>query len=306
MAPRPNATHMLALFHAGTGLLLRVLASPMCTHDMRHAATMHAELSEGDILIADRGFASFAHLSLLFVRKMHGVFRCHQKQIVSFRVGRKHTRPSKPRKGLPRSRYVRRLGWQDQLVEYRKPPWKPRWMEKAAYAALPQTLLVRELRLVTPQRGYRTRVITLVTTLLDPVAYPATALAELYLSRWQIEVNFRHLKTTMGLEVLHCKTVAGVLKELYLFAITYNLVRLVMLEASRRQEVPLDRISFIDALRWLRDAQADTCLTALVINPARPDRLEPRVLKRRLKEYDLMTKPRHALRKALLCKKGAA
>jgi len=179
-------------------------------------------------------------------------------------------------------------------------------MEKAAYAALPQTLLVRELRFVTPQRGYRTRIITLATTLLDPVAYPATALAELYLGRWQIEVNFRHLKTSMGLEVLHCQTVAGVLKEMYMFAIAYNLVRLVMLEASRHQEVPLDRISFLDALRWLRDTSPKTPLTALVINPWRPDRLEPRVLKRRMKKYPLMKKPRDTLRKALLPKKVAA
>jgi len=298
--------HMLAVFHAGTGLLLRVLASPMCTHDMRQAATMHAELDEGDILVADRGFASFAHLALLFMRKIHAVFRCHQKQIVSFRVGRKHTRQRKPRKGMPRSRFVRHLGRQDQLVEYRKPPTKPRWMEKTAYAALPQSLLVRELRFVTPQRGYRTRVITLVTTLLDPVAYPATALAELYLGRWQIELNFRHLKTTMGLEVLHCQTVAGVLKEMYMFAIAYNLVRLVMLEASRHQAIPLDRISFIDALRWLRDARPNTPLTPLVINPSRPNRLEPRVLKRRMKKYPLMKKPRDQLRKALLRKKHAA
>lgn len=298
--------HMLVLFHAGTGLLLRVLASPMRTHDMRHAATMHPELDEGDILIADRGFASFAHLALLFLRNMHAVFRCHQQQIVSFRVGRKHTQQRKPRKGLPRSRYVRRLGRRDQLVEYTKPKTKPKWMDVAKFATLPETLLLRELRFVTPQRGHRTRVITLVTTLLDPVAYPAAALAELYLGRWQIEVNFRHLKTTMGLEVLHCKTVAGVLKEMYMFAIAYNLVRLVMLEASRRQQVPLDRISFIDALRWLRDATIDTPLTDLVVNPARPDRLEPRVLKRRMKEYNLMKKPRHELRKALLRKKGAA
>ena len=285
--------HMLALFHAGTGLLLQVLASPLRTHDLRHAAAMHPELDEGDILIADRGFASFAHLALIVLRKMHAVFRCHQRQIVNFRIGRKHTKQSKPLTGLPRSRYVRRLGRDDQLVEYSKPKTKPAWMENAQYAALPQSLLLRELRFVTPQPGYRTRVVTLVTTLLDPVAYPADALAELYLGRWQIEGNFRHLKTTMGLEVLHCKTVAGVLKEMYMFAITYNLVRLVMLEASRRQKVPLARISFIDALRWLRDAKADTLLTALVINPIRPDRIEPRVLKRRQKEYTLMTKPRN-------------
>jgi hypothetical protein len=298
--------HMLALFHAGTGFLQQVLASPWKTHDMKHAATMHPEMEEGDILVADRGFASFAHLALLFMRKMHAVFRCHQKQIVNFRVGRKHTKQCKPRKGLPRSRYVRRLGRWDQLVEYTKPKTKPKWMDQEAYEALPETLLLRELRFLTPQRGYRTRVITIVTTLVDPDTYTAAEIAELYLSRWQIEVNFRHLKTTMGLEVLHCKTVEGVLKELYMFAITYNLVRLVMLEASRRQQVPLERISFIDALRWLRDTPAGELLTQLLVNLHRPDRIEPRVLKRRMKEYDLMTKPRQELRKRLGRKKHAA
>ena len=98
----------------------------------------------------------------------------------------------------------------------------------------------------------------------------------------------------------------GVLKELYIFAIAYNLIRLVMLEASRRQGVPLDRISFIDALRWLRDAKVDTPLTKLVVNPARPNRIEPRVLKRRMKKYPLMKKPRAKLRKTLSRKKSAA
>ena len=291
--------HMLALFHAGTGFLQQVLASPLRTHDMKHAATMHPAMEAGDILLADRGFASFAHLALLVLRKMHAVFRCHQKQIVDFRVGRQHTKQSKPRKGLPRSRYIRRLGRRDQLVEYTKPKTKPTWMDDDAYAALPETILVRELRYLTPQRGHRTQVITLVTTLLDPDTYPATDIAELYLSRWQIEVNFRHLKTTMGLEVLHCKTVEGVMKELYMFAIAYNLVRLVMLEASRQQQVPVERVSFIDALRWLRDTPAGALLTALVINPHRPERIEPRVLKRRMKEYTLMKKPREELRKQL-------
>jgi hypothetical protein len=298
--------HMLALFHAGTGLLLKVVASPMRTSDLRHTALMHTEMDEGDILLADRGFASFGHLALLFLRKIHAMFRCHQKQIVSFHVDRAHTSQTKPRKGLPRSRYVRRLGHLDQVVEYSKPKEQPKWMDDATWAALPTTLMIRELRFLTPQRGYRTRVVTLVTTLLDPEAYPASELAELYLSRWQIEVNFRHLKTTMGMEVLHCKSVAGVLKELHMFAIAYNLVRLVMLSASRQQKVPLDRISFIDALRWLRDAESDTLLTALVVNPARPNRVEPRVIKRRMKKYTLMKKPRRDLRKALERQKDAA
>jgi Transposase DDE domain len=180
--------HILTLFHASTGLLMKVLASPMRTHDMCHAATMHPELEEGDILLADRGFASFVHLVLLFLRNMHGVFRCHQRQIVNFRVNRKHTGKNKPNKGMPRSRYVKRLGRHDQLVEYTKPKNQPKWMDEAEYAGLPETVQVRELRFLTPQKGHRTKVITLVTTLLDPIAYPKAALAELYLSRWQIEI----------------------------------------------------------------------------------------------------------------------
>jgi Transposase DDE domain len=301
--------HLLALFHAGTGVLQQVLASPLRTHDMKYAATMHPELQAGDILIADRGLCSFTHLALLFMRQMFAVFRCHQKQIVNFRKGRKHVkrhRGKRQRTGLPTSRYLHRLGHWDQLVEYVKPTTKPRWMDSEAFAALPETLIVRELRFLTPQRGFRTRVITLVTTLLDPEKYPADDLAELYLSRWQIEVNFRHIKTTMGMEVVHCQTVAGVLKELYMFAIVYNLTRLVMLEASRRQNIPLERISFIDALRWLRDTPAGEILSHLVVNPLRPNRLEPRAIKRRMKEYCLMTQPRETLRKGLAHKRLAA
>jgi hypothetical protein len=298
--------HMLALFHSGTGFLRQVLASPVNTHDMKHAAVLHPGMAEGDVLIADRGLASFAHLALLFGRGMHALFRCHQQQIVSFRVGRKHTKQRKPHKGRPRSRYVRRLGRRDQLVEYSKPKDKPSWMDPDAYAALPETLLVRELRYVTPARGVRTRVVTLVTTLLDPAAYPASDLAELYRSRWRIEGNFRHLKTTMGMEVMHCKSVDGVLKEMCVFAIVYNLVRLTMLEASRRQGVPLEQISFVDALRWLRDTPLGELLSDLVVNPSRPNRIEPRARKRRPKEYDLLRKPRHELHKQLARKKDAA
>jgi hypothetical protein len=298
--------HILALFHAGTGFLQRVVAAPLRTHDLAHAASMHPEMSEGDILVADRGFASYAHLALLFLRKMHGVFRCHQRQIVDFHPRRPHTPQRKAKAGLPRSRWLKRLGRHDQLVEYTRPAQKPVWMSDAQYAALPATLTVRELRFTTRQRGRRTRVITLVTTLLDPELYPAWALADLYGQRWQAETNLRHLKTTMNMDVLHCHTVEGVFKELAMFALAYNLVRLVMLQAARRQRVPLDRISFIDALRWLRTTAPGTPLPILATNPHRPDRVEPRVRKRRPKEYPLMTKPRNQLRKALLRQRPAA
>src|SRR3954469_6393551 len=104
----------------------------------------------------------------------------------------------------------------------------------------------------------------------------------------------------MKMDVLRCETVAGVSKELLMYALVYNLVRLVMLEASRRQGVAVERISFVDALRWLAAAGPGEALPKLVVNPDRPDRVEPRVRKRRPKSYPLMTKPRSVLRKALL------
>ena len=295
--------HFLAQFNADTGFLQRVIPSPLRTHDMAHAAETHPDMREGDILLGDRAFASYAHLALLSQRKLHGVFRCHQRQIVNFRPRRKHRTTTKGSKGLPTSRWLKRLGKHDQLVEYIKPKTKPVWMTQDDYDALPEILVVRELRFTIKEPGCRTKSVTIVTTLLDPVRYPARDIAELFRRRWGIETNLRHLKTTMKMEVLHCHSVEGVLKELAMYALVYNLVRLVMLEAARRQNVPVERISFVDALRWLRIAQPGTPLPKLIVNPHRPGRSEPRVVKRRPKQYDLMTKPRSQLRKALLSKR---
>jgi hypothetical protein len=103
----------------------------------------------------------------------------------------------------------------------------------------------------------------------------------------------------MGLDILKCKTVDGVLKELIVFALIYNLVRMVMIQAARRQQVDIDRISFIDAARWLAAVRDDEPLSLLVVNPHRPYRYEPRVRKRRPKQYPLMQTPRKELRKLL-------
>ena len=297
--------HLLTLFHAGTGMLQKIITAPLRTHDMAQAWKMHPELAPGDVLLADRGFCSFVHLAQLLVSGFFGVFRLHQKVIVSFRKGRLHIPPT-PRhkwwkgvKGLPRSRWIRWLGRRDQLVEYYKPQRAPKWMTAEAFAALPATIVVRELRFAIVVPGMRTREITLVTTLLDAERYSAEDLAQLYFDRWRVEVNLRHLKQTLHLDVLRSKTVDGVHKELCMIALVYNLVRLVMVEAARRQQVDVDRISFIDALRWLRHARPDTQLRKLIVHRLR-HRIEPRVRKRRPKEYPLMNRPRQELRKALL------
>lgn len=227
----------------------------------------------------------------------------HQKQIVSFRPGRKHARqlPKRRRKGAPKSQWFKRIGKHDQLVRWFKPQDKPAWMTWEDYKVLPKSIIVRELRYAVQRKGFRSRSITLVTTLVDSQTYPAAELAKQYLGRWEIETNFGHLKTTMGMEVLKCKTVDGVHKELAIFILAYNLVRLVMLRAAQRQQVTVDRISFVDALRWLRDYEGGELIT-LIVNPKRVDRVEPRAVKRRPKQYPRMTRPRQELRQYMINK----
>jgi hypothetical protein len=300
--------HILALFHVGTGMLLEVLTGPLYTHDMAHVARLHPLILLGDILLGDRGFCSFAHLALLIERGVHGVFRIHQRQIVDFTPGRTHRQPGgkKGPKGLPSSRWVRCLGMTDQVVAWLKPKNCPAWMTAEQYASLPEELLIRELRYTIGGSGFRVREVTLATTLLDAELYTSADLAELYRGRWQVETNLKSLKTTMKMDVLRCETVAGVRKELLMFALTYNLIRLVMLEASGRQKVAVDRISFLDALRWLSEARVGATLAKLVVNPERAGRAEPRVRKRRPKSYPLMRSPRSELRAGLLKAQKAA
>ena len=251
--------HLLTLFHAGTGLLQKVLVAPLRTHDLAGVQPLHAELEAGDVVLGDRGFCSICHLALLVQARLHGVFRVHQKMLVDFRIGRMHSPPRGPYKnlkGLPRSQWIKWLGTRDQWVEYFKPSIRPQWLGLSEFAARPASIVVRELRYRIARPGYRTREVTLVTTLLDAQRYPAVELAQLYADRWQIETNLRHLKQTLRLDVLRSKSVAGVRKEIQMLAIAYNLVRLVMLAAAKQQRVPVERISFIDALRWLVQAGA--------------------------------------------------
>jgi hypothetical protein len=213
----------LALFHAGTGLLLEVAAAPLRSHEMSRLDAVHPLMKPGDVLVGDRGFCSFAHLALLTQRGVHAVLRIHQKQIVDFTANRPHAgRGHQHAGGLPRSRWLRALGALDQQVEWLRPAAPPAWMSPERFATLPATLTLRELRYTIARPGFRTRQVTLVTTLLDPEAYPAEELAELYGTRWRVEQHLKDLKQTMRMDVLKCKTVDGVLKELHAYAMVYN------------------------------------------------------------------------------------
>jgi len=297
--------HLLALCNAASGLIVDLLASPWRIHDLTRVGELHPALQPGDVLVADRGFCSYVHLALLCQRKVHAVLRVHQRIIVNFTPHRPHAEGRHTR-GRPRARWLAALGGKDQLVLWPKPERAPRTMTPAAFAALPAYLVLRELRYRIGRPGFRTRAVTLVTTLLDAQRYPVAALAKLYGARWQIEVNLRHLKQTLGLDVLKSKTAEGVRKELLVFALVYNLVCAVMCDAAAARALPVAQISFVDAWRALAHASYGHAPTVVLNNPYRPGRIEPRVRKRRPKEYPLMTKPRAELRKALLDKDVAA
>jgi hypothetical protein len=296
----PNA-HVLTLFNAKSGLLARIIAAGCTRGDPADVPEIFQHLQAGDVVVGDDSFGSFVILALLQAGTMHGLFPVHHARTVDFtprrpfaREGAKHTQA-----GLPHSEWLKSLGKEDQLVRYFKPKQKPAWMTEQAFAALPESIVVRELRrrVHHPTAGEVT--LTIVTTLVDPKLYPAQDLEKLRLCRWGVETDLGHLKTTMKMDVLKCKTEAGVRKEMTIFALVYNLTRLVMWEASRRQKVAADRISFADTLAWLRHVRPGATLPHLVVRPLRPDRVEPRVKKRRPKQYDLMNKPRSVLKEAL-------
>jgi hypothetical protein len=292
--------HMLALFDQQSGLLEEPVLSPLHTHDLRHIARMHAKMNEGDVLLVDSGFSSWGHFALILQAKLHLIAPSNHERIVSFQPGRPHTTIDGSQAGLPRSRWIKSLGVDDQLVEWPKPRQCPKWMKQEDYDALPDSITVREVRRTIRRNGFRPITVTVATTLLDAELYPAEEIVELRMQRWEAETDLRHLKTTMGMDVLHCKSLEGVSKEVAVFVLVYNLVRALMMEAAQRQKVPVSRISFADALHWLRHARPGDELPALLVNPARPNRAEARVKKRRPKNYRLLTKRREKLRQALV------
>ena len=306
---------VLGLFDAMTGLIVEAMAFCLFVHEASRAWLLHPLLAADDLLVGDRGFCSFAHLALLSARGVLGLFRVNEKsQIVSFRYRRKHydrrkgEKGRKAQRGRPRSKWVKRLGKHDQVVRWIKPKAKegPKWMTREQFAALPDELVVREVRYRVTERGMRSREVTVVTTLLDPLLYPKDAVAELYGIRWRVETHLRELKTTLRMERLKCRTEAGVRKELAAYCLAYNLVHAVMVRAAARQNTTPDRISFVDALRWLLCAAPGEELPDLIVNPKRPGRYHPRVLKHTTCTFPRMIRERHEYRLPSRAKKRVA
>jgi hypothetical protein len=303
---------VLGLFDAMTGLIVEVKAFALFVHESSKLWLLHPFLRPLDLLVGDCAYCSFAHLALLSGRRVHALFRMHQSHIVNFRPNRKHfdrrksPRGRKAQKGRPRSKFVARLGRHDQIVRWIKPGYRsksPKWMKRRQFEQLPEELELREIRYRVIRRGYRTRMVTLATTLLDPVGYPKETVTELYGMRWRVETHLRHLKITLKMRRLKCMSESGIRKELVVYALVYNLVHAVMMRAAAAQETTPDRISFIDTLRWLLLASPRQKLVLLVVNPKREGRYEPRVVKDYSTRFPGMAAPRQKLRAMMATKR---
>ena len=298
-------SHLLLLMDHRSGLVVDCVDSPMYTSDLSQAPPMHAHLNKGDILLADVAFSGWAHLALVLKAELHAVMPVHHKRRVDFTPNRPSAHPrrgkSGKRAGKPRSKIIKSLGIDDQTVEYPKPVQKPQWMDQQQWESLPESITVREIRRTIKRHGFRPITVTIVTTLLDAQLYPADELIDLRLSRWMMETNLRHLKITLGMDILKCKTLEGIRKERLMFLLVYNLIRRAMLIAARSQRTNVNRLSFADTLAWLRYGDI-TILSKIKINPLRPGRLEPRVRKRPKKQFPYMTIPRAQLKAQLRAK----
>lgn len=290
--------HVLAAFEAHSGLLLDLSIARASTHDLKQAPDLHPALRRGDVLVGDRGLCSYVHLAMLVEGGIHGVFRMPGARAMPFPA----RRGERERLGYNRHRrhepiLIDLINEDDQVVEIIKPHNRPKHISPERFAAIPSKMIVRALRYRVQTPGMRTRWISLMTDLTDATAYPAAALAELYLARWRIEVNLRHLKRTLCMDRLKCERVDGITRELLMYALVYNAVCIVRACSAAARGVPPIRISFVDALRRLLLAAPTPTSPPpdLKLWPLRPPRIQPRGLKRSPSSFRVFHKPRREI-----------
>lgn len=282
---------LVGVFSLASGVLLDYVKGNKHPHELALLRQLLDQFKPKDLALGDRGFSCYVLIALLLGRQVQSLFRLHQRRAADLRRGQ-------------------RLGKHDRLFTWRKPAIKPRYLPNTLWKRVPQELSVRVLRFTLGVPGFRPDAITLVTTLTDARAYPAHELARLYARRWRIELWFRDLKTTLGMETLHCLSPRMLHKELEMYFIAYNLIRALMVEAAALYDLPVERISFkgtvdstveyslalVQARSQKTQRQLVADLLAVIAEdalPDRPGRCEPRAVKRRPKPYPLLNKPRH-------------
>lgn len=305
--PQPNSqapgigfpvVRMVAIIGLATGVVLDLATGPYSGKETGETALLRElwdRLEPGEIVLGDRVYASFFGIAGLAERGLDGLFRMHQRRKYDFRRGR-------------------RLGVEDHVVAWAKPA-RPDWMDEATYEAMPAELMVRELRFRVVQPGFRVDELVLATTLLDEVEYGKEELADLFLKRWNIELDFRSIKCSLNMDVLRCQSPEMVEKEVWMHLLAYNLIRGVMAEAARAHGLAPRQVSFTGAWQTMkafhqslteaspevRERLFAAMLKAIAGHRVgdRPGRAEPRATKRRPKKLRYLNEPRKEARKRL-------
>jgi hypothetical protein len=286
-----------ACFCLQTGGLLSYEVGNKKSHELPMLRKQLDTFKPGDIFLGDKGFCSFYDVYSFKSREVDTVITLARRIPVT------------------EVESVKVLGEDDFLIHWKKPVRvKASSYSQKDWEGLPETLLLRQTKVTVNQPGFRVSTFYIITTLLDADEYPASELADLYFRRWEVELFFRDIKTTMGMDILRCKTPEMIHKEIMMHLIAYNCIRCLMFEAAKEKKVEVNRISFkgsIQALRqWephlnqanmSRQKQNDLIRylyesIAGKITPDRPGRSEPRAVKRRPKPYQLLTAPRHEMK----------
>ncbi len=286
---------LVALFSWASGGLVQLAVDSLRVGEANLFRRLYDSLCSGDVILGDRLYGSYYDMASLKRRGVDSVFRRHASRSMNFRGGR-------------------RLGKGDHIVEWHRPRSKPAAISAKDWSLIPETMEVRHVRVIADTRGFRTRKLELVTTLLDAAAYPVKELARLYRDRWVAELNLRSLKTTLGMDILRCKSVSMIYKEIAMHMIAYNLIRLLMAQAAGLHGRNLHRLSFAGtqqrllavlphlnlcapSLQQRRLVERLLKLIAADELPHRPNRIEPRAVKRRRKSYPYLVHPRRQARK---------
>jgi len=298
--PQPNqqkpgcgfpVMYISVLMGLGSGAIIDAETIGGSGYERANFRTLWRSLEAGDIVLGDAGYGSYAEVAMLRERGVDAVFRQGQRRLDTGN-------------GI-------RVGKNDWLIVWDRPVTTGDWID---VAELPERMVIRAIRFKHEVKGFRSKDVIIYTTLLDPERYPKAKLIKLYRRRWEMELRFRDIKTTMGLEILKCKTPGGCRKELWMGLLAYNLIRAVMAHAALERKVRLSKISFAGTVQRLTafaagylvredpGAAYDLLIQHLVDDLLihRPNRIEPRKRKRRPKNYRLLTTPRNIEHSCLL------
>lgn len=275
--------NLLVLFSLATGAIIDLVIGSLKVNEMTLFHRILSMLNPGDVFLGDANYCVPTNISYIHQKGVDSVLRLHK--------GR-----------LPRQCHVKRLGKNDNLVEWYRPARHTKNVSQKEFKKLPESMIVRIIAFPIHIPGFRTRKVTIVTTLLDPKLYPVEEIAKLYRARWVCELNLRDIKISMKMDTLRCKSPDMVKKEIYVNMLAYNIIRTLMWNAAMDYQIDPLRLSFKGAKQHLtsvapkiqsassrkkRKALHDylKLYTAAEVVPDRPDRYEPRLIKKRPKTY---------------------